>query len=90
MVNFLNALVIDYMTKVLHPESGMMCTDAHGRTGKKKKHWEVCTETSQCSISIIGMFFSNIPMFFRPAQKVKRTKETDVTGLIYFAINSMR
>ena len=67
------------MTKVLHRESGMTHNDAHRRTDKKKKHWEICIETSQCLISIIEMFFSNLPMFFRTLQKDKRTKRTDVT-----------
>ena len=67
------------MTKVLHRESGMTHNDAHRRTDKKKKHWEICIETSQCLISIIEMFFSNLPMFFRALQKDKRTKRTDVT-----------
>ena len=67
------------MTKVLHRESGMTHNDAHRRTDKKKKHWEICIEISQCLISIIEMFFSNLPMFFRTLQKDKRTKRTDVT-----------
>jgi hypothetical protein len=67
------------MTKVLHRESGMTHNDAHRRTDKKKKHREICIETSQCLISIIEMFFSNLPMFFRTLQKDKRTKRTDVT-----------
>ena len=67
------------MTKVLHRESGMTHNDAHRRTDKKKKHREICIETSQCLISIIEMFFSNLPMFFRALQKDKRTKRTDVT-----------
>ena len=67
------------MTKVLHRESGMTHSDAHRRTDKKKKHREICIETSQCLISIIAMFFSNLPMFFRTLQKDKRTKRTDVT-----------
>ena len=67
------------MTKVLHRESGMAHNDAHRRTDKKKKHREICIETSQCLISIIEMFFSNLPMFFRTLQKDKRTKRTDVT-----------
>ena len=67
------------MTKVLHQESGMTHNDAHRRTDKKKKHREICIETSQCLISIIEMFFSNLPMFFRTLQKDKRTKRTDVT-----------
>ena len=67
------------MTKVLHRESGMTHNDAHRRTDKKKKHREICIETSQCLISIIEMFFSNPPMFFRTLQKDKRTKRTDVT-----------
>ena len=37
-------------------------------------NWEICIETSQCLISIIEMFFSNLPMFFRALQKDKRTK----------------
>jgi len=45
------------MTKVLHRESGMTHNDAHRRTDKKKKHREICIETSQCLISIIEMFF---------------------------------
>ena len=52
---------------------------AHRHTDKKKKHREICIETSQCLISIIEMFFSNLPMFFRTLQKDKRTKRTDVT-----------
>ncbi len=67
------------MTKVLHRESGMTHNDAHRHTDKKKKHREICIETSQCLISIIEMFFSNLPMFFRTLQKDKRTKRTDVT-----------
>jgi hypothetical protein len=67
------------MTKVLHRESGMTHNDAHRRTDKKKKHREICIEISQCLISIIEMFFSNLPMFFRTLQKDKRTKRTDVT-----------
>ena len=67
------------MTKVLHRESGMTHNDAHRRTDKKKKHREICIETSQCLISINEMFFSNLPMFFRTLQKDKRTKRTDVT-----------
>ena len=43
--------------------------------------WEICIETSQCLISIIEMFFSNLPMFFRTLQKDKRTKMTDRTIL---------
>ena len=57
----------------------MTHSDVHGRIDKKKKHWEICIETSQCLISIIEMFFSNLPMFFRTLQKDKRTKRTDVT-----------
>ena len=67
------------MTKVLHRESGMTHNDAHRRTDKKKKHREICIEISRCLISIIEMFFSNLPMFFRTLQKDKRTKRTDVT-----------
>ncbi len=67
------------MTKVLHRESGMTHNDAHGRTDKKKKHREICIETSQCLISIIEMFFSNPPDVFPILQKDKRTKKTDVT-----------
>lgn len=74
-----NSLVIDYMTKVIHWKSDMTHSDVHGRIDKKKKHWEICIETSQCLISIIEMFFSNLPMFFRTLQKDKRTKRTDVT-----------
>ena len=69
-----NSLVIDYMTKVIHWKSDMTHSDVHGRIDKKKKHWEICIETSQCLISIIEMFFSNLPMFFRTLQKDKRTK----------------
>ena len=53
------------MTKVIHWKSDMTHSDVHGRIDKKKKHWEICIETSQCLISIIEMFFSNLPMFFR-------------------------
>lgn len=74
-----NCLVIDYMTKVIYWESGMTHTDAHERIDKKKKHREICIETSQCLISIIEMFFSNLPMLFLTPQKDKRTKRTDVT-----------
>ena len=48
-----NSLVIDYMTKVIHWKSDMTHSDVHGRIDKKKKHWEICIETSQCLISII-------------------------------------
>lgn len=63
------------MTKVIHWESGMTHSDAHGRIDKKKKHWEVCFETSQCLISIIEMFFSNLPMFFRLSKRTKGQKD---------------
>lgn len=52
-----NSLVIDYMTKVIHWKSDMTHSDVHGRIDKKKKHWEICIEISQCLISIIEMFF---------------------------------
>ena len=64
------------MTKVLHRESGMTHNDAHRRTDKKKKHWEICIETSQCLISIIEMFFSNLPMFFQFSKRTKGQKDT--------------
>lgn len=67
------------MTKVLHQESGKTHSDAHGRTGKKKKHWDVCIETSQCLNANIEMFSANIPMFFKTLQKDKKTKRTDMT-----------
>ena len=76
-----NSLVIDYMTKVIHWKSDMTHSDVHGRIDKKKKHWEICIETSQCLISIIEMFFSNLPMFSESLQKDKRTKMTDRTIL---------
>lgn len=78
------------MTKVLHRESGMTHNDAHRRTDKKKKHREICIETSQCLISIIEMFFSNLPMFFRTLQKDKRTKRTYMTVIIHLSIRIMR
>ena len=71
-----NSLVIDYMTKVIHWKSDMTHNDAHRRTDKKKKHWEICIETSQCLISIIEMFFSNLPMFFRFSKRTKGQKDT--------------
>ena len=43
-----NSLVIDYMTKVIHWKSDMTHSDVHGRIDKKKKHWEICIETSRC------------------------------------------
>ena len=49
-------------------------SDVFRHTNIKKKHWEICIEISQCLISIIEMFFSNLPMFFRTLQKDKRTK----------------
>ena len=49
----------------------MTHSDVHGRIDKKKKHWEICIETSQCLISIIEMFFSNLPMFFRFSKRTK-------------------
>ena len=85
-----NCLVIDYMTKVLHRESGMTHNDAHRRTDKKKKHREICIEISQCLISIIEMFFSNLPMFFRTLQKDKRTKRTYMIVFIHLSIRIMR
>lgn len=36
------------MTKVIHWKSDMTHSDVHGRIDKKKKHWEICIETSQC------------------------------------------
>ena len=71
-----NSLVIDYMTKVIHWKSDMTHSDVHGRIDKKKKHWEICIETSQCLISIIEMFFSNLPMFFRFSKRTKGQKDT--------------
>ena len=71
-----NSLVIDYMTKVIHWKSDMTHRDVHGRIDKKKKHWEICIETSQCLISIIEMFFSNLPMFFRFSKRTKGQKDT--------------
>lgn len=50
------------MTKVQHWPSCERCSDAHRRAERKNKHWEDCSETSQCLIPIIGMFFSNLPM----------------------------
>ena len=52
----------------------MTHSDVHGRIDKKKKHWEICIETSQCLISIIEMFFSNLPMFFRFSKRTKGQK----------------
>ena len=69
-----NSLVIDYMTKVIHWKSDMTHSDVHGRIDKKKKHWEICIETSQCLISIIEMFFFKSPDVFPILQKDKRTK----------------
>ena len=69
-----NSLVIDYMTKVIHWKSDMTHSDVHGRIDKKKKHWEICIETSQCLISIIEMFFFKSSNVFPIFQKDKRTK----------------
>ena len=63
------------MTKVIHWKSDMTHSDVHGRIDKKKKHWEICIETSQCLISIIEMFFSNPPMFFRFSKRTKGQKD---------------
>lgn len=52
----------------------MTHSDVHGRIDKKKKHWEICIETSQCLISIIEMFFSNLPMFFQFSKRTKGQK----------------
>ena len=78
------------MTKVIHWKSDMTHSDVHGRIDKKKKHWEICIEISQCLISIIEMFFSNLPMFFRALQKDKRTKRTYMTVFIHLSIRIMR
>ena len=43
-------------------------------TNIKKKHWEICIEISQCLISIIEMFFSNLPMFFQFSKRTKGQK----------------
>lgn len=67
------------MTKILYRETCMARSDAYGSAGKKKKHWDVCIETSQCLIPIIGMFFSNLPMFFPSLQKDKKTQSAYVT-----------
>ena len=42
--------------------------------GELEKHWEICIEISQCLISIIEMFFSNLPMFFRLSKRTKGQK----------------
>ena len=52
----------------------MTHSDVHGRIDKKKKHWEICIEISQCLISIIEMFFSNLPMFFQFSKRTKGQK----------------
>lgn len=62
------------MTKVIHWKSDMTHSDVHGRIDKKKKHWEICIETSQCLISIIEMFFFKSSNVFPIFQKDKRTK----------------
>ena len=62
--------------QVIHWKSDMTHSDVHGRIDKKKKHWEICIETSQCLISIIEMFFSNLPMFFRFSKRTKGQKDT--------------
>ena len=67
------------MTKVIHWKSDMTHSDVHGRIDKKKKHWEICIETSQCLISIIEMFFFKSSNVFPIFQKDKRTKKTVVT-----------
>ena len=46
-------------------------SDVFRHSNKKKKHWEICIETSQCLISIIEMFFSNLPMSFRLSKRTK-------------------
>lgn len=63
------------MTKVQYQESRTTHSDAHGRTGKKKKHWEVCIETSQCLNATIEMFFANLPMLFSPCLKGQKDKK---------------
>lgn len=73
-----NSLVIDYMTKVIHWKSDMTHSDVHGRIDKKKKHWEICIETSQCLISIIEMFFQ-ISRCFSDSPKGQKDKKTPMT-----------
>ncbi|RHF35718.1 hypothetical protein DW691_02355 [Bacteroides xylanisolvens] len=49
-------------------------SDVFRHTNIKKKHWEICIEISQCLISIIEMFFSNLPMFFQFSKRTKGQK----------------
>ena len=49
-------------------------SDVFRYTNIKKKHWEICIEISQCLISIIEMFFSNLPMFFQFSKRTKGQK----------------
>ena len=51
-----------------------MYSDVFRHTNIKKKHWEICIEISQCLISIIEMFFSNLPMFFQFSKRTKGQK----------------
>mgnify|MGYP006914794308 CR=1 FL=1 len=78
------------MTKVIHWKSDMTHSDVHGRIDKKKKHWEICIETSQCLISIIEMFFSNPPMFFRFSKRTKGQKRQLWLLLVQLDIGTMR
>ena len=50
-------------------------SDVFRYTNIKKKHWEICIEISQCLISIIEMFFSNLPMFFQFSKRTKGQKD---------------
>ena len=67
-----------------------MCSGAHRRTDKRKKHWEDCIESSQCLHPIIEKVFSNFPMFSESLQKDKRTKRTYMIVFIHLSIRIMR